>query len=89
MQIDRSYETALLWKPRHPALHSNKNGSLSRLNNLIRNLQKQPKEFEPYDQIIQSQLSEGVISKALEEVKGTKFYLPHKPVVRQKHRVPK
>ena len=88
-KVDRSYETALQWKPRHPALHSNNNGSLSRLNNLIRKIQKQPKEFEPYDQIIQAQLSEGIIRKALKEVKGTKFYLPHKSVVRQKHRVPK
>ena len=49
-KTDGSYETSLLWKPRHPPLHNNKNGSLSRLGNLIRKLQNQPKELEQYDQ---------------------------------------
>ena len=48
-KADGSQETALLWKPGHPPLNSNKNGTLSRLNNLIIKL---PKDFEQYDQII-------------------------------------
>ena len=79
-KADGSYETSLLWKPRHPPLHNNKNGSLPGLGNLIRKLRKQPKEFEEYDQIIQIQLSEGFIEK---KVKGREFYIPHKPVVRK------
>ena len=78
-----SYETSLLWKPGHPPFHNNKNGILSRLGNLIRKLRKQPKEFEQYYPIIQTQLSEGIIEKAPKKVKGTKFYFPHKPVMRE------
>ena len=70
-----------LCRPRHPPLHNNKNGSLSRLGNLIKKLRNQSKEFEQYDQIIQ--LSDGIIEKAPKEVKGTEFYIPHKPVVRE------
>ena len=72
-----------MWKPGHPPLQNNKNGSLSRLSNLIRKLRKQPKEFEEYKQIIQTQLSKGIIEEALKEVKGTEFYILHKAVVRE------
>ena len=75
-KADGSYETSLLWKPGHPPLHNDKNGSLSRLSNLIRKLRKQPIEFEQYNQIIQTQLSEGIIEKAHKEVKGTELYIP-------------
>ena len=80
---DGSYEIPLLWKPVHLPIHNNKNGNLSRLGNLIRKLWKQSKEFEQYNQIIQTQSSEGIIEKAPEEVKETEFYTPHKPVVRE------
>ena len=83
-KADGSCETALMWEPGHSALHSNKNGSLSRLKNLIKNLRKQLKEFEQYDQVNQTHLSEAIIEKAPKEIKGTKIYLPHKPVVREK-----
>ena len=81
-----SYETLLSWKPRHPPLHDNKNGSLSRLGNLIRKLQNQLKEFEQYDLINQTQLSKRITEKAPIEVKGMEFYIPHKLVVREKNR---
>ena len=80
-KADGSYETSLLWKPRLPPLRDNKNGRLSRLGNLIRKLRMQPKEFEQYVQIIKTQLSDRIIEKASKEVKGTKIYIPHKPVV--------
>ena len=54
-----------------------------RLGNLIRKLRNQPKEFEQYDQIIQTQLSEWIIEKAPKEVKVIEFYIPYKPVVRE------
>ena len=82
-KADGSYETFLFWKSANLRLQNYKDGSLSRLGNLIRKLQKQPKEFDQYDQIIITQLSEGIVEKAPKEVKGTKFYIPHKPVVRE------
>ena len=83
MQSQWIYKTSLLWNSGHPLLHSNKNGSLSKLNDLISKLQNQPKEFEEYDQIIQIQLSAGIIKKAPKEVKEIEFYIPHKPVVKE------
>ena len=80
---DGSYQTSLLWKPGHPPLNNNKSGSISRLKNLVRKLQRQPKEFEQYDEIIQAQLAEGIIEKAPEDVKGNEFYIPHKAVFNQ------
>lgn len=82
-KADGSCETALMWEPGHSALHSNKNGSLSKLNYLISKLQNQPKEFEEYDQIIRIQLTAGIIKKAPKEVTEIKFYIPHKPVVKE------
>ena len=82
-KADGSYETSLLRKLGHSPLHNNKNQSLSRLGNLIGKLQNQPNEFEQYDQVIQTQLSEEIIEKAPKEVKGTEFYIRHKPVVRE------
>ena len=40
------YETGLIWKDNCSALASNKSGSLGRLRNLLRNLQKDQKLFE-------------------------------------------
>ena len=75
-KADGSYETSLLWKPGHQPLRDNKNGRLSRLGNLIRKPQMQPKEFEQYLQIIKTQLSDRIIEKATKEVKGTEVYIP-------------
>ena len=36
-----------------------------------------------YNEIIQEQLAEGIIEKVTDEPKGKKFYIPHKPVIRQ------
>lgn len=68
--VDGSYEIALLKKPGHPPLDRNKNGIKVRLNNLIIKFQKQPKRFEQFDLIIQTQLSEGIIDKATKGIKG-------------------
>ena len=54
-----------------------------RLNNLIRKLRMIPKAFEQYGQIIHPQLSEEIIKKVPKEVKGTKFCITHKPLVRE------
>ena len=39
--------------------------------------------LEKYDEIIQEQLAEGIIEKVTDEPKGKKFYIPHKPVIRE------
>ena len=49
--------------------------------------QKSPEatdQFEQYDLVNQTHLSEAIIEKAPKEIKGTKIYLPYKPVVREK-----
>ena len=58
------YETGLRWKGNHPPLPDNQHGSLRRLQNLTRKLEKQPGMLEKYDAIIQDQLSEGIVEKS-------------------------
>ena len=85
-QLTRSeegwYETALPWKGNHPPLPSNREGSLRRLNSLLRKLRKSDTLAE-YDAVIREQLKEGVVERAPEEVTGKEFYLPHRAVVRE------
>ena len=85
-QLTRSqdgwYETSLPWKASHPPLPNHKSGSLKRLDNLVRKLEKQG-TLEQYDQIIQDQLAQGIVEPAKDEAKGKEFYIPHKPVVRE------
>ena len=62
---------------------SNKSGSLGRLRNLLRNLQKDQKLSEMYDQVIQEQLPEAAVERATEEVNfgQQEFYLLHKAII--------
>ena len=62
------YETGLIWKDNCSILASNKSGSLGRLKNLLRNLQKDQRPFEMYNQVIQEQLAEGAVERVTEEV---------------------
>ena len=39
--------------------------------------------LDEYDAVIQEQLSEGIIERADTPAKGTEFYIPHKPVLKQ------
>ena len=77
------YETGLLWKGNHGALHNNKNGSLGRLSSLVRRLQREPALLEKYDEIIQDQLAQGIVERVTKEPTGKEFYIPHKPVIRE------
>ena len=77
------YETGLLWKGNHPPLLDNQHGSLRRLQNLARKLDKQPGMLEKYDAIIQGQLSEGIVERVQSEPQGKAFYISHKAVVRE------
>ena len=85
-QLTRSpegwYETNLLWKS-DEMIGSNKNGSLGRLNNLIKKLKKDPELFQKYDEIIQNQIQDGIAEKVTADPVGKTFYLPHRPVVRE------
>ena len=76
------YETSLLWKAGHPHLANNRNGSLRRLANLVRKLEKD--RLEQYDPIILDQLKQWIVERADSNPEGKReFYLPHKPVIRE------
>ena len=88
-QLERSSEgwcqTALPWKGNHPPPPPPANncaGSLKRLDNLVRKLEKQG-ELERYDSIIKEQLSQGIVEHVDDVVEGREFYIPHKAVVRE------
>ena len=57
------YETTLPWKANRSLPRTNKEGSLKRLNNLIKKLQREDLTGE-YNDIIQEKLTEGNIEKA-------------------------
>ena len=80
---DGWYETGLMLKGHHPPLANNKQGSLKRLDNLVKKLGKQPDLLANYDAIIKDQLSRGIVERVNKEPKGKEFYIPHKPVLRE------
>ena len=68
---DGCYETGLLWKQEQKYQPgNNKVGSMARLNNLIKKLQKDEKLFTRYDEIIQDQIKEGIVEIVPEEAEG-------------------
>ncbi|XP_028413930.1 uncharacterized protein LOC114536783 [Dendronephthya gigantea] len=76
------YETSLPWKSHHPHLPSNERGSIRRLNNLVKRLEKRG-IYKEYNDIIQDQLVKGIVEPAPATAKGKEFYIPHKPVVKE------
>ena len=78
------YETSLIWKVGHPNLDNNKAGSLLRLKNLLGKLKKGPEKLEQHDNIIKEQLAEGIIERVTIQPNGKEYYIPHKPVIREK-----
>ncbi|XP_028407828.1 uncharacterized protein LOC114530405 [Dendronephthya gigantea] len=80
---DGRYETSLLWKSGHDPLPTNEHGSLKRLENLVRKLGKDPVQLDKYDTIIQEQLAEGIVERAVNDPQGREFYIPHKPVIKE------
>lgn len=76
------YETGLPWRGDRQALPNNKQGSLQRLNQLTKKLQRKGMTVE-YDNIITEQKNQGVVEPADMQVKGVEFYIPHKSVVRE------
>lgn len=77
------YETALPWRGNHPNLPTNEKGSISRLNSLVRKLER-TELYNAYDQIIRDQLEEGIVESAPTKAENQEFYLPHRAVVRDK-----
>ena len=63
------YETSLPWKGNHPPLPNNKAGSLTRLHNLVRKLEKQ-ETLEQYDKIIRDQLEQGIVERVENDAKS-------------------
>ena len=80
---DGRYETDLMWKASHPPLENNEGTSLGRLSTLLNRLQKNPKQFEEYDEKIRSQLEEGIVEVAPEVATEKEFYIPHKAVIKE------
>ncbi len=79
---DGWYEITLPWTPGYQPLLSNHDGSLRRLNSLLRKL-KQTDMLPEYDAVIREQINQGIVEKAPTVVTGKEFYLPHRAVVRE------
>ena len=46
-------------------------------------LQREPGMIDKYDEIIQEQLTEGIVERVVGEPNGREFYIPHKPVKKE------
>ena len=80
---DGYYETGLPWKGNCSELPNNYEGSVRRLNTLLRKL-KRTDMLDEYDSVIREQLQDGVVEKAPAKAEGKEFYLPHRAVIREK-----
>ncbi|KAK3748960.1 hypothetical protein QZH41_006846 [Actinostola sp. cb2023] len=65
-----------------PPLPNNYDGSVRRLNSLLRKL-KRTDMLDQYDAAIREQLEEGVVERAPDEVTGREFHLPHRAVLHE------
>ena len=78
-QLERSpegwYEKGLMWKENHPPLANNKEGSMKRLETLVKKLDKQPDMLMKYDAIIKDQLSQGIVERVQGESKRKEIYI--------------
>ena len=72
-----------MWKHGPEPLQSNEHGSLRRLENLTKKLQRESDFLAQYDQIIQDQLETVIVERVTSEPVGREFYIPHKPVIRE------
>ncbi|XP_050309972.1 uncharacterized protein LOC126745954 [Anthonomus grandis grandis] len=76
------YEVRLPWVENHPELPSNYNIAKKRLDITVRKLH-QAGLFEPYNQIFNEWLEEGIIEEVSDTNPNTEaHYLPHRPVVK-------
>ena len=78
------YEVKIPWIPGSEPSETNESLSRKRLQNFERKLRQNEQLRNDYTEIVNSQLTDGVIEKVPVEPTGKRvFYLPHKPVVRQ------
>ena len=68
----------------HPPLPTNELPSKARLEGLIKKLERKPEVMAQYHGIIEEQMKQGIVEQAPEQPTGErKFYLPHKPVIKE------
>lgn len=58
-------------------------GSLRRLENLGKKLQRELNLLARYDDIIQDQPATGIVERVTSEPVGREFYIPYKPFIRE------
>ena len=81
---DGRYEVKIPWIPGSELSETNESQSRKRLQNVKRKLRQNEQLRNDYTEIVNSQLTNGIIEKVPDEPTGKRvFYLPHKPVVRQ------
>ena len=73
----------LLWKSRKDNPQSNKTRSISRSQNVVKRLSKDPELLAQYDNIILEQLKEAIVEIAPNTTQGVELYSLHYPVVRR------
>ena len=81
---DGSYITCLPWKPVHPPLKDNATSAKARLGRLLKKMERDPDSLRQYHNIIQDQISQGIVESAPDVPMGDNvFYLPHQPVIKE------
>ena len=80
------YEVPLPWRDNHPAISSDYELCVNHLKPLQRKLLKGPELIRKYNQIIEEQLSKGIVERVAAEKENEKedvHYLPHHAVIRR------
>ncbi|KAL3075407.1 hypothetical protein niasHT_036127 [Heterodera trifolii] len=86
---EKRYEVALPWNNRAEELQPNYGLARGRLDNNLKKLDKE--KFQLYDQIIQEQLSKGIVEMVPDPKAwtGKLHYLPHQAVIKDDHQTTK
>ena len=80
------YEVPLPWRDNHPTISSDYELCVNRLKSLQRKLLKEPELIREYNQIIEEQLSKGIVERVAAEKDNENedvHYLPHHAVIRR------
>ena len=79
---DGRYSIAIPWKESAPELHDNYQMALKRLENTEKRPRKYPEVAEIYEQTIEKYVEKGYVHKICGTSPGTKWLLPHFPIIR-------
>lgn len=80
---DGRYEVSVPWIPGKELSSTNEQPSRQRLWNVERKLSRDPELKEKYEEIVNDQITAGIVEYAPEQATGGRtFYMPHKPVIR-------